>query len=197
MERGLGTARPRTRHGRAENREPDQQFDRGIDDRRMLGLGLDPAVGCPLKRSLTLAVLDSDVQLTKSIFFPSPLLKGNPHCEPVARAIADTTARRMPSDVTSVSHLFPLERILIASPSLLNRPNRSWSLPDSPSQPNNALHGRKDKNAGGVDLVWLVDYLDEVSNKWSPFPSLRSTQGSFPDLPSGMSDNRLSRLREI
>ena len=48
-------------------------------------------------------------------------------------------------------------------------------------------------------LTWYcsLGYLDEVCDKRAPFPSLRSTHGSFSDPPSDISDNRLSKLREI
>lgn len=97
------------------------------------------------------------------------------------------------------SHLFPLQRILTASPSLrrLNRPNRPRPSPEFPSQVNNTLHGRKDKNARETGLVWLIDYLDEVCNKRSRFPFLRSTQLVASQMPSDVSENRLSKLREI
>ena len=97
------------------------------------------------------------------------------------------------------SHLFPLQRILTASPSLrrLNRPNRPRPSPEFPGQVNGALHGRKDKNARETGLVWLIDYLDEVCNKRSRFPLLRSPQLVASQMPSDVSENRLSKLREI
>ena len=97
------------------------------------------------------------------------------------------------------SYLFPLERILTTSTSLrqLNRPERSRSSRDFPDQLDDVFHGRKDRNARETDLVWPLDYLDEVCNKRSLFSSLSSTQGSFSDPLSDMFGNHLSKLREL
>ena len=95
------------------------------------------------------------------------------------------------------SGYFAIRHVRVRCLRRLNRPNRSWSSRDFPSQLDNALHGRKDKNAHETGLVWLVDHLDEVCNKWSLFPCLRSTYDSFPDPPSAMSGNRLLKPREL
>ena len=151
----------------------------------MLGLGLNPAMGCP---PFSTATGNSPNQ-----FSPSPLPKGDPQCEALTPVIL------LQANVVGCKCLLLIYSHLSASLSLPPACGNSIAQTgpgprDFPSQLDNALHARKDKNVCETDLVWLVDYLDEVCNKQSLFSSLCFTHGGFPDSPSDMSDNVYSAL---